>query len=60
SVLLGMPLELTTKAGARVALGVGFDTDENKSHRVEARGETHRWTGPYHLFPSRTNEEEGN
>ncbi|MEL7202102.1 MAG: heparinase II/III family protein [Pseudomonadota bacterium] len=53
-------IELTTKAGARVALGVGFDTDENKSHRVEARGETHRWTGPYHLFPSRTNEEEGN
>ncbi|MEO1676083.1 MAG: heparinase II/III family protein, partial [Pseudomonadota bacterium] len=52
-------VQITTKSGAVIALGIGFGTDDTQSYTVLARGKTHQWSGPYHLFPSEINQEEG-
>ena len=43
-------VRLATRGGGSAALGLSFDADEHRSHRVESGGTTYEWTGAYRLF----------
>lgn len=45
---------ITTKMGQTVGLGLAGDQSLGLTHSVTADGRVYEWTGPYHLFPSET------
>lgn len=51
-------IQIETKNGQIVGLGLAGDTDPNKSHNVDVDGKTMSWTGSVQLFHSDAHKEE--
>ena len=45
-------VQIETKAGETVGVGVSGDMDQNLVHTINVDGKDVSWTGPYKLFPS--------
>lgn len=45
-------IQIKTKSGQIVGLGLAGDEDPSKPHTIDVNGETVTWTGPFNLFHS--------
>ena len=43
-------IEIGIKGGRKLGLGISYDTNEKKSHKITVDSKALRWTGFYHLF----------
>ena len=53
-------VQVETKSGELIGLGVSRDTSESASHSISVNGSTVSWDGPYKLFHSDTHKAKGN
>jgi len=51
-------IQIETKDGEKVGLGLAGDPDPSKSHSVDVNGKVINWTGPFKLFHSKVHKAE--